>query len=81
MAIVKIRVPARYDNGGGNIFTVAEFKLGRGPCGKVVASLRCGWEGGRQDIFWVHQMHVDGTEKMFYYRNADLIGRVEVENE
>ena len=79
--ITKIRVPARYDIGGGNIYAVAEFTLGLGPCGKVVESLHCDWRGTRDDTFYVRQIHVDATHKMFYYRNADLIGRIEIEEE
>lgn len=82
--ITKIRVPARftqcYDDGESHpIKAVAEFTLGLGPCGKVVDSLHCGWNGRNENIFWVRQIHVDGTHKMFYYRHADLIGRIEIE--
>lgn len=79
--ITKIRVPARYYDfeRACGVSKLAEFQLGLGPCGKVVSALDAGWTGTENNIFWIRQRHVDGTHKIFYYRNADLIGRVEIE--
>ena len=79
--ITKIRVPARYYDfdRACTASRLAEFTLGLGPCGKVVQSLHSGWRGREENIFFIRQVHVDGTEKTFYYRHADLIGCIEIE--
>lgn len=57
---------------------MTDFKLGIGPCGKEVIELSFGrFDGG----FFIHQTHVDGTSKDFYYKWDDITGRVEVEQD
>lgn len=55
---------------------IAQFHLGRGPCGKTVTSLKtCESE----TCFAVQQDHDDGTSKTFAYQWSDILGRIEIE--
>lgn len=55
---------------------VANFFLGRGPCGKTVVKLQVVPNGYGLEIT---QAHSDGTQKAFFYQWQDVLGRVEVE--
>jgi hypothetical protein len=81
MAITKIKVPAHWRSASGqDLDATAEFTLGLGPCGKVVTHLDLEI-GGDSAFIMVVQVHADGSQKGFYYRIADLIGRVECETD
>ncbi|WOL25677.1 hypothetical protein [Pectobacterium phage PcaP1EGY] len=53
------------------------FKLGLGPCGKVVTRLEFfnNFDKGRSVVT---QYHSDGTKKEFTYLQTDIVGRVEI---
>lgn len=55
-----------------------DFKLGLGPCGKVVDAL-----GVTESVacLTIHQTHTDGTSKSFLYQWDDICGRVQLEFE
>jgi hypothetical protein len=55
----------------------ALFRLGPGPCGKVVSKLAVTWHGA-PDRLVVRQDYTDGPSKDFIYLVKDLTGRVEV---
>lgn len=84
MKVVRIRIPsqwvippdARYFKR--DAYATADFKLGLGPCGKVVQhlSLRI-----REGVAMVTQTHSDGTYKVFYYPLHQVTGRIEEEYE
>lgn len=84
--ITRIRIPARWQEPDEMASTgvyrrmtersdVADFKLGLGPCGKVVISLDCKLNS---DYVMVCQITDDGEQKDFYYPIATVTGRVEI---
>jgi hypothetical protein len=67
----RIRIPARWAN---NPSAVADFKLGLGPCGKVVEALFVAYD---DNFVIVTQKTVCGEVKIFRYHFSQLTGRVE----
>lgn len=67
----EIKIPAKWDKGN----AVAIFKLGLGPCGKVVKRLTysiC------DHYFHVNQETDDGEHKSFLYPHHTITGRIEI---
>ena len=60
------------------LFTTVDFKLGLGPCGKVVIDLDVRLEEGCLTII---QTHDDRTSKTFIYQLSDIAGRICVEED
>lgn len=56
---------------------VAEFRLGQGPCGKIVTKLSAVWQSS-PDRLMVRQEYEDAPSKDFIYLVRDLTGRVEI---
>ena len=78
MKITRIRIPSSFTIAGQPTrFETAEFKLGKGPCGKTVTALTCKIDA---DDVMVLQEHTDGSYKEFYYPRFQITGRVEVEH-
>jgi hypothetical protein len=75
--ISRVRISSKFFNGGVDRREVADFKLGVGPCGKTVGALYI--DIGEIWIILTQCHHCDGTTKIFHYRVADIIGRIEVE--
>lgn len=73
--VASIRFPARFDDGFGDVVRIAHFKLGKGPCGKVVADLAV--EFGKLSLR-ITQSHADGTVIDFLYFYSQLTGRIEI---
>ena len=77
MTISRITVPARWIEPSGNERRrPAEFKLGKGACGRTVTSLDAQLSEGCLSIV---QHHSDGPAKQFIYPIALLTGRVEAD--
>ncbi len=74
-SVTLIRVPSHYTIDKRPIFALAEFRLGHGPCGRVVTSLRIEY---RSAFVLVIQRHDDGTTVEFAYPIVSLTGRIEV---
>jgi hypothetical protein len=74
--ISRITVPSQWYQGDTLRRETAEFKLGLGPCGKVVDRLTI--EFGR-DYVHIFQRTTDGAHARFSYRRADITGRVTTE--
>jgi hypothetical protein len=55
----------------------ALFRLGKGPCGKVVTKLTATWLGA-PDRLVIRQDYETGPSKDFIYLVKDMTGRVEV---
>lgn len=55
------------------IFAPIDFKLGLGPCGKVVKEL---YLVHSDAIATITQVHDDGTAKEFIYQMNDIAGRI-----
>jgi hypothetical protein len=77
--ILSIKVPASWvDHTGTGRLDPAEFTLGPGPCGLTVTRLQAKVADG---CFVVKQSHQDGPPKVFIYPLAQLVGRVEVQQD
>ena len=72
--LVRVKIPAVWFGGT----APADFKLGLGPCGKVVTSLAIDYDA---NFVILEQVHADNTYKIFRYRICDLVGRIEEEYE
>ena len=55
------------------LFAPVDFKLGLGPCGKVVKELYLNYSDA---IATITQVHEDGTGKEFIYQMNDIAGRI-----
>ncbi len=79
MAITSIKFPVRFWDFclKQDVTLGAEFKLGPGPCGKVVTQLAVAKGSG--PFLQILQFHSDDTHKAFLYRREDLRGRIEIE--
>lgn len=76
MKVTRIRIPAEFRVSASQTRTeVADFKLGKGPCGKVVTGLEMDCQAAFVEVI---QCHADGTGKSFHYPNHTLTGRIEV---
>lgn len=79
--ITRVSIPSRW---GGLYDTaktgVAEFRIGAGPCGKVVTEITVEWAES-PDRLTVCQHYSDGGSKDFIYMVKDLTGRVKVSYE
>lgn len=64
-----IRIPSTWADGA----AVSEFKLGLGPCGKIVEKLSA-WT--HEGFYVVEQQTTDGEIKRFLYPLHTLTGRV-----
>jgi hypothetical protein len=76
--ITQVSIPSKW---GGLYDTAssgkAEFRLGKGPCLKVVTKLTVTWYGAPDRII-VRQDYEEGPSKDFIYLVKDLTGRIEV---
>lgn len=70
MTLKRIRIPARWAN---HDSAVADFKLGLGPCGKVVTLLRVNY---CDNFVTVQQITDDGEWRFFRYHYTQLTGRI-----
>ena len=70
IVLSRIRIPSTWATGHGT----ADFKLGLGPCGKIVKQLRC-WNA--DSCFSVEQVCDDGEMKIFHYPFHTITGRIE----
>lgn len=81
MAISLVRVPAKWEYCYSESYkpvynvAVAEFKLGLGPCGKVVRSIYATIDAAGVRVI---QHCEDGERKTFFYPMHTLTGRVEI---
>lgn len=76
--IARVRFPASWrDGAGGQHCGLADFRLGKGPCGLTVDTLSVRLAEG---CLTIEQTHVDGPPKTFIYPLDQLTGRVEVEH-
>lgn len=73
--VTSIKVPARWRQDGRFVHGVAEFKLGKGPCGLTVSSLSYTIRDG---VLTIDQRHTEGGPKAFVYPLDHLTGRIEV---
>lgn len=76
--ITRIRIPCRWRVDAVHIHCdVADFKLGRGPCGKNAVTLLCDIT---PDFVHVTQICETGVmeRKDFYYPMAQITGRIEI---
>lgn len=79
LTLSRLKVPCRYfspEKEGVELFRVADFKLGVGPCGKEVTALRTKWS---TFSLIVTQVHTDKTVKRFIYPRTQITGRIEEE--
>lgn len=70
LMLTSIRFTARLPDG---FKRDTEFKLGLGPCGKVVEELQVWRKDGEMHI---KQWHDDCTYKLFIYKEQDILGRI-----
>ena len=76
MSITSVRFPARYfDDMARETTRITHFKLGLGPCGKVVESIDV--DAGFNTLTIV-QNCTDGERKIFVYPLHTIMGRVEI---
>jgi hypothetical protein len=66
-----VRIPSIWAEGS----SVAEFKLGLGPCGKVVTSLNGYWSADGR-VYTVQQRCEDEEVKCFHYPLHTITGRI-----
>lgn len=59
------------------LFAPVDFKLGLGPCGKVVTRLEVEF---RDTLMGITQTHEDGSTKEFIYQVGDIAGRIVIED-
>jgi hypothetical protein len=76
--VTRVTIPSKW---GGLYDTektgLAEFRLGKGPCGKVVTKLVATWHGA-PDRLVIRQDYENQPSKDFIYLVKDLTGRVEI---
>lgn len=75
--VSRVRIPSKFFDGAVERQAIADFKMGLGPCGKTVGAIYV--DIGDEWIKLTQCHHCDGTTKIFHYRVADIIGRIEVE--
>ncbi|MBB3910131.1 hypothetical protein [Sphingomonas desiccabilis] len=77
MSATRIRFPTMWANGaGGEACGIADFKLGKGPCGLTVSRLDYEVADGCLHIL---QQHADGPPKRFVYPLTTITGRIEAD--